>query len=278
MSIKPTTNSQMKVQQCANCQFDLFGQDSYLVEEYHLMVVRCPECGQQQPAGQLPRSKLVQWLGVSAIGSLWLVLLITCVVGLSIALIGMGQSTAYAAAQPFAHKMSQAFSESDQKYLVGQDQYGNEIEFWPRDQINPNWWVEVGQSQMLADRGMFDDIDIIVLTDWFWFLLICPPLGLFFRVLLNGASIVVKMPIFALTVLVSGFLMWLSVLLPGSLLYLGYYLQRDNLAAKVVGMPFAWMTFLVCLFCLSISYLSAPKLFRLLGKLFPGMPVSLRNW
>lgn len=277
MCTESTSNPQTKVQQCADCQFDLSGQESYLVEEYRLMAVRCPECGQQQPAGQLPRSRMIQFLSVTVLGSLWLVLLIACVLGLSTALIGMSQSTAFAAARPFASKMSQVFSESGQQYLVDQDQYGNEIEFWPREQISPIWWEDVGRNEMLDDRGMLDDINLIVLTDWFWFLLICPPLGVLFRVLLDRASIAVKIPLFTLIILVSGLLMWLSIVLPGGILYLGYYLQRDFLATRVAGMPFAWMTFCVCLVCFGLAYFQAPILLRLLGRLFPGMPSTLRN-
>ena len=265
-----------RVQQCALCRFDLSGQRPYYIAEYHLMAVRCPECGRQQPAGVLAQPWRYRRLKSVFMRLWWLTLLAVCVIGGIIGLMAMSQSTAYAAAQPFAKTISRAFQNSDDAYLVQRDGDGQVwYEFDPAYEISSDWWEEVGREELLDHRSLWDGIDVAVLTDWFWFVLIAPLVGMLYRVLFSQSGPVTPILVAIVSALFAAFLTYLAVSLPGTIQYLGLFHPSGNLAAATAGMPIAWMTFGVGLLSYVVAYILAKPMLAWVARLVPTLPVML---
>ncbi len=174
------TNPTTRVDACAICGFDLSGQVAEYVPEYHLMSVRCPECGQKQPSGMGARPWKYRRLKAFVMRTWWLAIFSVVMFGSLIALTAMAQSTAYASLQWFDRELYSVYAESmaERGTYVGGSM----------GMVDVDWWERGGEA-LAADRfDLWGHVDWIVLTDWLWFVLIGPVIALLARIVLVGAS------------------------------------------------------------------------------------------
>ncbi|MEZ6163312.1 MAG: hypothetical protein R3B67_02640 [Phycisphaerales bacterium] len=258
-----------RVRMCALCRFDLSGQEPYYITEYHLMAVRCPECGQQQPAGVIAQPWRFRRLKMACMRSFWLMMVIVALGGGIAGLVGMSQSTAYASTFPFAEDISNAFAQSDPEYRSYVTWDTNTVWYNPEIEVSSDWWDDVGREALLSDRGVFDGIDLIVLTDWLWFLLIAPVVAICVRIVFSQSHTVTMLAFAAVAAAVAALQTYLAV----DFTYLPYYRNSPHaLAIESVGMPIAWMTFGVGLLSYLVAYLISGRLVRLLERSMPALP------
>lgn len=255
---------------CALCRFDLSGQEPYYISEYHLMAVRCPECGQQQPAGVIAQPWRFRRLKMACMRSFWLMMVIVALGGGIAGLVGMSQSTAFASTFPFARQISDAFARSDEAYRQYTSVYEDRILWYnPEIEVNFAWWDDVGREALLTDRSVFEGIDLIVLTDWLWFLLIAPVVAICVRIVFSQSHIVTLLAFSSFAVGLAALQTYLAV----DFTYMPYYRNSPHaLAIESVGMPIAWMTFGVGLLSYLGAYLISGRFVRLLERAMPALP------
>ncbi len=234
------------------------------------MAVRCPECGRQQPAGVIAQPWRYRRLKSVGLRLWWLLMACVALGGGVGGLVGMSQSTAYASTLPVAKRISQAYQLSDPVYLTERTWDGGSYQ--ARYEVPLSWWNDVGKEQFTTNRSVFGDIDVLVLTDWLWFLLIAPIFAVFFRIVFSQSHLVVVVVIALCSTAIAAWGIYLAVMFTYSF---QIYPHPHGLAMKTAGLPIAWMTFAVGLLSYIVGCMIAPRMLGLLGRFIPALPPML---
>lgn len=262
----PTTSPQSQINTCAQCNYDISNQPISFITEYHLLAVRCPECGQQQPSGLTVQPKRFRKLKYAFMLSVWTVLVFVAFFSIPIALTSMAQSTAYAALEPFDNVISVAQAQSDPIYHTTRW----DTVFNPQYEINTQWWMDHGEAYANSAFDPSKHIDLFVLTDWLWFILIAPPIAFLFYALFNGASRLIVYPVMTFSFLLAAFMTYLAT----SVNFALFYLNPRDCSMLTASHIIAWPTFIIGSLAICISYILAPRIFNMLAKRIPSMPIN----
>ena len=201
--------------------------------------------------------------------SFWLLMVVVALGGGIAGLVGMSQSTAYASTFPFAEDISNAFAQSDPEYRSYVTWDTNTVWYNPEIEVSSDWWDDVGREALLSDRGVFDGIDLIVLTDWLWFLLIAPVVAICVRIVFSQSHTVTMLAFAAVAAAVAALQTYIVI----DFASMPYYRNSPHaLAIESAGMPIAWMTFGVGLLSYVVAYLLSARLVSLLERAMPALP------
>jgi len=136
--------------QCVSCGYELDGQVVYFIADIDVALVRCPECGLQQPVGpglvsarrarNVAQNGLITWLGLVTI----------VVVGLAFAIGGLARSIGYAASVPLGEWIGRESPHSGSK------------RYW----VGDLWWERTGRPRLIASgRDPWGMVDWTVCAD-----------------------------------------------------------------------------------------------------------------
>lgn len=271
--LQPVANPTKRVTLCAICQYDVSLQQTTYIPEYHLIALRCPECGRQQPAGIIAQPWKYRKLKYTIMSTWWLLLLFIAMGGMIGAYVGMAQSTAYASLTPYAKHISDVYAEeTNQSYFKSY----NEHQHNPRYSVQIDWWEKIGRKKVRGDFQIIKHVDWIVLTDWFWFLLISPIIGLVFRVLLDRAHPIAQIVFIGIPVVISMISIYLY-LATGGLDFSYFSITPIYCAVNSAGQWIMWPTFLVGLITTLVSYFLIDRVWTNAQKNIPSMPMLTRE-
>jgi hypothetical protein len=264
----PESYPQQRITHCAICQYELTDQPNTYIPEYHLIATRCPECGQQQPAGITTQPWRYRKLKYALMLSSWVVLLLVTVLSLPVALANMSQHTAFTALRPFTAHISDLQAQSDPQYHVSQ--YADWSVFDSRYELNSDWWIEVGRDQAKKTFDPAIHINWIVFSNWLWFLVISPPIALMLYALLRKSSLTARCVLWTCTLLLSAALTQNAI--TGSLSVL--YINPRRASWDIAAAPLAWSTFAFGALTTLIAYALTPRLLKIFKKHFRNVPIE----
>jgi hypothetical protein len=261
----PESNPQQRITHCAICQYELTDQPTTYIPDYHFIATRCPECGQQQPAGITTQPWGYRKLKYALMLTLWLIFLFTTIIAAPIAYASMAQSTAYAAVHPLAKHITQLQATSDTKYHVARW----DGSFNPSYELNKDWWEERGSQLARETYSPSKHLYWIVFTDWLWFLLISPAIALLFYALLHKASLTTKLLTATASLIIASLFTYLAMSISGGYLYI---LRPQDAAMQIAAAPIGWSTFIFGLLTTLIAYALTPKLLKVFNQHFRNLP------
>ncbi len=255
-----TENPKKKVQQCAICRFDLSGQVPYFVGQYHLLAVRCPECGQEQPSGIVAQPWKFRRLKTTLMRVGWVWLYCSVLITILIALGAMAQSTAYASLQPFNGDIQDAYTQATRDIDSGTRllPYGIEVQ----------WWNSSGKELLAPQFDLTKHVDWYVLTDWFWFVLIGPIIGITARALMYESHWLAQTFLLGAPFLTALFGVW--VYMESEFWYTSVspiYCSMD-IGGYWIGLP----TCIIGMCSILISYFAATPVLRRARQWIPRLP------
>jgi len=257
------------VQHCGKCRYDLSDQPKEYIEEFHMMAIRCPECGLRQPAGIMVQPWRYRKIKHFFMSATWLGLLSVAFFGMMGALAGMAQSTAYASLFPFTDQISESFRQHIEAEPESYLNYSGDS-YNPEWSISPDWWEEHGRVLAQSSFVPRQHIEWIVLTDWFWFLLIAPIGAMLTKVLFFRASKLIQ-ALFIALVIGGSFLIIFSYLESGFFAFF-YGLPPIECAVDAVGYTIAYPTLVVGSIAYVASYLCVVPITRRVQHLIPRLP------
>ena len=258
------TNPTRKISRCAQCRYDLSDQIAEYIPEFHLMAVRCPECGQRQPSGIVAQPWRYRKLRYSFMLLVWIFVFFAAIGGSIGALFGMAQSTAYASLEPFAILISQVYKDADPEDFRAT--WTNTLN--PRYMVQIGWWENEGKGAVSDDFNLFAHLDWIVLTDWLWFLLIAPVLGVSMRILLIRSRRFAQLIVLSFVLGVSAIFIWSYLSAPF------FYEAAAPIycAIDAAGKWVMWPTYIFGSLLFLISYVVAVDSWNFMARLIPAIP------
>ncbi len=261
----PESNPQQRITHCAICQYDLTNQPTTYIPDYHLIATRCPECGQQQPAGITAQPWRYRKLKYALMLTLWITFLFSTILAAPIAYASMAQSTAYATVRPLARHITKLQAASDTKYHVSRW----DGTFNPSYELNRDWWEQIGRQRTQDTYSPAQHLDWIVFTDWLWFLLISPAAALLLYALLYKSHPATKIIVFVSILALSALFTYVTLNFNA-----GYYYfpSPQHAAMQIAAAPIAWSTSAFGLLTTLIAYALTPKLLKAFNKHFRNLP------
>lgn len=262
----PAANPKKRVTLCAFCHYNLADQTEFYVPDYHLVAVKCPECGRPQPAGVVAQPWKLRRLKQTTLGTLWWMLFFILTFGTSGALYGISQSTAFLATQPLCEIVSEEFRNADDSYKISP--WGDQIQ--PSRQIGAEWWEEIGIGLVRKNHPVFGMLDWTAGLEWLWFLLICPISAQLLYCLFKKSNPVVQI------VILSGIVLFGALLVLGfTNLYYGsglYPITPHRAALELAGYEVSFASYIVGVSGWILCYLLAPNMSKLLHRILPTSP------
>jgi len=263
----PVANPTKPITHCQVCKYELTDQPVEFIPEFHFNSVRCPECGQQQPAGITTQPWRYRKLKFSLMLTLWVLLLFLSIFSVTNTLTSMVQTTTHNTLKPFAHHISALQAYSDPKYDRSLA-FGGDLN--PLHEINEHWWNDLGQKIARESFDPSSHINWIAFTNWLWFLLIAPAIALLYYALLFRAHRITKAITAVISLLLAAYLTDLSAINN----YTFYRFTPEQAAMSVAAAPIAWSTFAVGSLSIIIAYTLMPRLINALRKPFGNIPTE----
>tara|TARA_R110002073_G_scaffold118918_5_gene259204 strand:+ start:121579 stop:122391 length:813 start_codon:yes stop_codon:yes gene_type:complete len=259
-------NPTKPVQQCLLCQYDVSQQQVTYIAEYHLMALRCPECGRQQPAGIVAQPWKYRKLKHTMMATSWVGLLLLFMAGVVGALVGMAQSTAYASLDPFASHISSVYSKAEPEYFRAS--FGD-YTLNPQYQVQVEWWNEKGSDLVKGDFKPSQHMNWIVLTDWAWFILISPILAIMLRSLLFRSHPSIQIVMIGIPIVISAISIWVYLAVD---MYF-FSIEPIYCAIDTAGHWIMWPTFAVGITTLLLSYWLVVPVWNRVQRAVPRMQI-----
>jgi hypothetical membrane protein len=261
----PESNPQQRITHCAVCQYELTDQPTTYIPDYHLIATRCPECGQQQPAGITTQPWRYRKLKYALMLTLWALLVFISILFVTTSFSSIAVSTSYKALEPFMHHISEMQAQSDPKYhhsLTFDRPLNTKLE------ISAQWWSDVGRQQAKDNFNPNDHINWHALAHWLWFILIAPATALLFYAVISRSTLTTKIVIALLSLFLTAYT--ISTITIDN--YTFYRFTPEAAAITTAGDPFTWSTLALGLLTTLIAYALTPKLLKVFNKHFRNLP------
>jgi|GEM_PF-2865507 len=217
---------------CAVCHYELEGQPTFYVEQYHLIAVRCPECGREQPADpSLAPARTRQRLAHAA-RILRLPAACTLALALAASLAGIAQSAAYVGTEYIASAL--------RTHYIAISNRGR----YPRSGIARDWWAQHEPSFRQTTRGSYDGIIWDGAPEWAWYILAIPlPTLILCNLLKTSGTRTRRWLLLAPVPLAAIALLCYFAIQP--IHYAGYGYHHQELATDEYAQPMAWGSLLL---------------------------------
>lgn len=169
-------------QKCRECDYSLRGQPVFVRADMDLALVRCPECGTQQPTGRYMMSGKRAKRNETRDGLIWLLAYALMVCSIAGATGGLAQSTGFASCLKLGK-------------WIGAHAPRRSAGFWDRSadsewgRSDPDWWADGGRALLLERHpGVWSLTDWWVLTDLLWVIPIALGAGAWYRIMMRHAT------------------------------------------------------------------------------------------
>ncbi len=245
---------------CAKCGYNLIGQIVRREPRYRLLVARCPECGTVAAMQEYPL--LGRWAARwgLVIAALWFLLLLSVLVGMSSAVMGMSWGIAYEGSYPLAQEIRQQQSDWQQQQTGGTTTQQPAWMSWWSD-LDPNWWTQAKGREILAAGGGWAGY---VNPDAYWITLVAGLVMLPFGIFMSVALIHLQRWRAALVTLVPGLGLAAVFLVVRFIAEMaGNSMQVGSKAIELMGVPLLVMGFLACAVSLALSVWFGRPILRL---------------
>ncbi|MCA9304439.1 MAG: hypothetical protein KC996_09980 [Phycisphaerales bacterium] len=239
--------------------------------EYHLMAVKCPECGRTQPAGVVAQPWRFRRLKQTVLSTVWWLLFFVLTLGTSSALYGVSQSTAFMSVGRLVDTITVEFMKAEPRFHVytvrtGVEDVGRvEVRFHPQREINPEWWDKIGRAQVSKIVPFDNRYDLSALNEWLWFIPVWVIGASMLYALLQCSDHAIHCLVIGSCIAFSGLL----VLGFTNLYMRNYGAPSPHEAAMDFAMPMAWLSFAVGSAGFVASYLFVFKMAGLISRKIP---------